>query len=95
MEVLQTSINHQFAVLSDECIYNLPQIYPNGRLASKEPGEVVAVLLHQGPYARFQQDLQGVALPMIEQYARGTAAQVQAIQALQVGQPQRNIPRDR
>ena len=31
MEVLQTSINHVFAVLSDECIYNLPQFYPNGR----------------------------------------------------------------
>jgi hypothetical protein len=33
MEVLQTSINHVFAVLSDECLYNLPQIYPNSSLA--------------------------------------------------------------
>ena len=31
MEVLQTSINHVFAVLSDECIYNLPQFYPNDK----------------------------------------------------------------
>jgi hypothetical protein len=37
----------------------------------------------------------GMWVPMIEQYARGTVAQVQAIQALQVGQPQRNIPRSR
>jgi len=55
----------------------------------------VAALLHQGPYARFQQDVQGTASPTIEQYARGTVAQVQAIQALQMGQPQRSIPRSR
>ncbi|WP_035988098.1 hypothetical protein [Leptolyngbya sp. KIOST-1] len=64
-------------------------------LGAGEQGEAVAALLHQGPYARFQQDLQGVTLPTIEQYARGTVAQVQAIQALQVGQPSQRISRVR
>jgi hypothetical protein len=82
-------------VSSDLSAIQLDQKVTAAALGTGESGESVAALLHQGPYARFQQDLQGVALPMIEQYARGTVAQVQAIQALQMGQPQRNIPRSR
>lgn len=82
-------------VSSDLAAIQLDQKVTAAALRAGESGEAVALLLHQGPYARFQQDLHGVAPPTIEQYARGTVAQVQAIQALQAGQPQRSIPRSR
>ena len=82
-------------VSSDLSAIQLDQKVTAAALGAGESGEAVAALLHQGPYARFQQDVQGVAPPTIEQYARGTVAQVQAIQALQVGQMQRSIPRSR
>jgi hypothetical protein len=77
-------------VSSDLTAIQLDQKVTAAALGAGESGESVAALLHQGPYARFQQDLQGVAPQTIEQYAQGTVAQVQAIQALQVGQPQRS-----
>jgi hypothetical protein len=82
-------------VSSDLAAIQLDQKVTAAALGTGESGDAVAELLHQGPYARFQQDLQGVAAPIIEQYARGTVAQVQAIQALQVGQPQRMPLRSR
>jgi hypothetical protein len=82
-------------VSSDLSAIQLDQKVTAAALGAGESGEAVAALLHQGPYARFQQDVQGTALPTIEQYARGTVAQVQAIQALQMGQQQRSIPRSR
>ena len=42
----------------------------------------MAALLQQGPYGQFQRDVKQVKSGMIEQYARGTVAQVQEIQAL-------------
>jgi hypothetical protein len=82
-------------VSSDLSAIQLDQKVTAAALGTGESGESVAALLHQGPYARFQQDVQGMAPQTIEQYARGTVAQVQAIQALQMGQPQRGIPRSR
>ncbi|MBD2110345.1 MULTISPECIES: hypothetical protein [Cyanophyceae] len=80
---------------SDLTAIQLDQKVTAAALGAGESGESVAALLHQGPYARFQQDVQGMAPPTIEQYARGTVAQVQAIQSLQVGQSQRMPPRAR
>jgi hypothetical protein len=82
-------------VSSDLSAIQLDQKVTAAALGAGESGESVATLLYQGPYARFQQDVQGMAPPMIEQYARGTVAQVQAIQALQMGRSQRSIPRSR
>ena len=82
-------------VSSDLSAIQLDQKVTAAALGAGESGDAVAALLYQGPYARFQRDVQGVASPTLEQYARGTVAQVQAIQALQVGQPQRSIPRSR
>ncbi len=76
-------------VSSDLSAIQLDQKVTAAAVGAGESGEGVAALLHQGPYARFQQDVQGVAPQTIEQYARGTVAQVQAIQALQMGQSQR------
>ena len=82
-------------VSSDLSAIQLDQKVTAAALGVGESGESAAALLHQGPYARFQQDVQGVAPQTIEQYARGTVAQVQAIQALPMGQTQRSIPRSR
>ena len=82
-------------VSSDLAAIQLDQKVTAAALGAGASGDVVAALLHQGPYARFQQDVQGTASPTIEQYARGTVAQVQAIQALQMGQSQRMPLRSR
>ncbi|MBW4652597.1 MAG: hypothetical protein KME20_06085 [Kaiparowitsia implicata GSE-PSE-MK54-09C] len=82
-------------VSSDLSAIQLDQKVTAAALGAGESGESVAALLHQGPYARFQQDVQGMAPQTIEQYAQGTVAQVQAIQALQVGQPRRMSTRNR
>ncbi len=77
-------------VSSDLSAIQLDQKVTAAALGTGESADGVAALLHQGPYVRFQQDVQGVAPQTIEQYASGTVAQVQAIQALQMGQPQRS-----
>jgi hypothetical protein len=82
-------------VSSDLTAIQLDQKVTAAALGAGESGDAVAALLHQRPYARFQQDLQGVAPPTIEQYARGTVAQVQAIQSLQMGHPRRMPTRTR
>ena len=78
---------------SDLSAIQLDQQVTAAALGSGESGDSVAALLWQGPYARFQQDVQGTSREAIEQYARGTVAQVQAIQSLQVGQPLRRSTR--
>jgi len=80
-------------VSSDLSAIQLDQQVTAAALGSGESGDSVAALLRQGPYARFQQDVQGTSREAIEQYARGTVAQVQAIQSLQVGQPLRRSTR--
>jgi hypothetical protein len=82
-------------VSSDLSAIQLDQKVTAAALGAGEPGETVAALLHHGPYARFQQDVQGVAPQTIEQYTSGTVAQVQAIQALQMGQTRRMPTRTR
>jgi len=82
-------------VSSDLSAIQLDQKVTAAALGVGESGDGVAALLLQGPYSRFQQDVQGTSLQTVEQYARGTVAQVQAIQALQMGQSQRMPPRTR
>ena len=82
-------------VSSDLTAIQLDQKVTAAALGAGESGEAVAVLLHQGPYARFQQDVQGVAPQKIEEYTREAVAQVKAIQALQMGQAQRMPLRSR
>ncbi len=72
-------------VSSDLPAIQLDQKVTAAVMGAGESGESVAALLHQGPYARFQQDVQGMGPPIIEQSARGTVPQVQKIQALQMG----------
>ncbi len=76
-------------VSSDLSAIQLDQKVTAAALGAGESGDGVAALLLQGPYSRFQQDVQGTSLQTVGQYARGTVAQVQAIQALQMGQSQR------
>ncbi len=76
-------------VSSDLAAIQLDQKVTAAALGAGESGDGVAALLLQGPYSRFQQDVQGTSLQTVEQYARGTVAQVQAIQSLQMGQSQR------
>jgi hypothetical protein len=59
-------------------------------LKAEESREAIAHLLQQGPYARFQRDVKQVQPSVIEQYASGTVAQVQEIQALRPEQGERS-----
>lgn len=52
-------------VSSDLAAIQLDQKVTAAALGAGESGEAVATLLHQGPYARFQQDLQGVTHPRL------------------------------
>ena len=67
---------------SDLAAIQLDQKVTAAALQAGESAESVAALLQQGPYGRFQRDVKQVKSGMIEQYARGTVAQVQEIQAL-------------
>ncbi|MCG8366720.1 MAG: hypothetical protein MJA27_25720 [Pseudanabaenales cyanobacterium] len=67
---------------SDLAAIQLDQKVAAAALQAGESAESVAALLQQGPYGRFQRDVKQVKSGMIEQYARGTVAQVQEIQAL-------------
>lgn len=55
-------------------------------LRSGESAEAVVHLLHQGPYAQFQQGVKQVSAVTIDQYAKDTVAQVPSNQALQVSE---------
>ena len=67
---------------SDLTAIQLDQKVAAAALQAGESAESTAALLQQGPYGRFQRDVKQVRSGMIEQYARGTVAQVQEIQAL-------------
>jgi hypothetical protein len=68
-------------------------------LQGGEGAGAIAALLQQSPYARFQREVKQVSPEVIEQYARGTVAQVQEIQSLRPVSPeqsrQRSQSRDR
>ncbi len=67
---------------SDLAAIQLDQKVAAAALQMGESAESTAALLQQGPYGRFQRDVKQLKSGMIEQYARGTVAQVQEIQAL-------------
>ncbi len=67
---------------SDLAAIQLDQKVAAAALQAGESAESTAALLQQGPYGRFQRDVKQMKPGMIEQYARGTVAQVQEIQAL-------------
>ena len=67
---------------SDLAAIQLDQKVAAAALQAGESADSTAALLQQGPYGRFQRDVKQVKSGMIEQYARGTVAQVQEIQAL-------------
>ena len=69
---------------SDLAAIQLDQKVVAAALQAGESAESVAALLQQGPYCRFQRDVKRVKSGMVEQYARGTVAQVQEIQALRL-----------
>ncbi|NEP20278.1 MAG: hypothetical protein F6J97_25930 [Leptolyngbya sp. SIO4C1] len=83
-------------ISSDLMAIQLDQKVVAAALRSGESAEAVVHLLHQGPYAQFQQGVKQVSAVTIDQYARGTVAQVQSIQALQVtpgkGRADRSVP---
>ncbi|MEO1351950.1 MAG: hypothetical protein AAFW84_24620 [Cyanobacteria bacterium J06635_15] len=71
-------------ISSDLMAIQLDQKVVAAALRSGESAEAAVHLLHQGPYAQFQQGVKQVSAMTIDQYAKGTVAQVQSIQALQV-----------
>jgi hypothetical protein len=77
-------------ISSDLSAIQLDQRVAAAALKAGELGEAIAHLLQQGPYARFQRDVKQVQPSVIEQYARGTVAQVQEIQALRPRQGERS-----
>jgi hypothetical protein len=71
---------------SDLAAIQLDQKVVAAALGAGESADAIASLLHQGPYARFQLDVKNVQPSAMEQYTKGTVAQVQAIQSLQTVQ---------
>lgn len=67
---------------SDLAAIQLDQKVAAAALKAGAAAESIAAMLQQSPYARFQRDVKQVQVGAIEQYARGTVAQVQDIQAL-------------
>lgn len=75
-------------ISSDWAAIQLDQKVAAAALKAGESGEAIAHLLQQGPYARFQRDVKQVQPATIEQYVRGTVAQVQELQAMRPVQNQ-------
>ncbi|NEQ54742.1 MAG: hypothetical protein F6K11_32235 [Leptolyngbya sp. SIO3F4] len=71
-------------ISSDLVAIQLDQKVVAAALRAGESAEAVVHLLYQGPYARFQQGVKGMDADALEQYAKGTVAQVQAIQVVPV-----------
>ena len=71
-------------VSSDLAAIQLDQQVVAAALRAGESAEVVTHLLYQGPYAQFQQGVKGMDARSLDQYAKGTVAQVQSIQSLQI-----------
>jgi hypothetical protein len=67
---------------SDLTAIQLDQKVAAAGLKAGEAAEGIAALLQHSPYAQFQRDVKQVQAGAIEQYAKGTVAQVQEIQAL-------------
>ena len=71
-------------VSSDLAAIQLDQQVVAAALRAGESAEAVTHLLYQGPYAQFQQGVKGMDAGSLDQYAKGTVAQVQSIQSLQI-----------
>ena len=69
---------------SDLAAIQLDQQVVAAALRAGESAEAVTHLLYQGPYAQFQQGVKGMDAGSLDQYAKGTVAQVQSIQSLQI-----------
>jgi transcriptional regulator with PAS, ATPase and Fis domain len=84
---------------SDLVAIQLDQRVAAAALQGGEGAGEIAALLQQSPYARFQREVKQVSPEVIEQYAKGTVAQVQEIQSLRPVSPeisrQRSQSRDR
>ncbi len=74
---------------SDLAAIQLDQKVAAAALQGGEGAAAIASLLQQSPYARFQREVKQVQPEVIEQYARGTVAQVQEIQSLRPGAVER------
>lgn len=68
---------------SDLSAIQLDQKVTAAALIDGDTPESVAALLLQGPYAQFQREVRQMSGEAIEQYAKGTVSQVQAIQSIQ------------
>jgi len=80
---------------SDLVAIQLDQKVAAAALKAGEKREAISALLQQGPYCRFQRDMKQVKSEVIEQYAKGTVAQVQEIQSLRPIQPEKSQQRSR
>jgi hypothetical protein len=80
-------------ISSDLTAIQLDQRVAAAALRAGDSPESVTALLHQGPYSQFQIGLKQVNPATIEQYGRGTVAQVQEIQSLRPQTPERTRQR--
>lgn len=80
-------------ISNDLTAIQLDQRVAAAALRAGESPESVTALLHQGPYSQFQIGLKQVNPATIEQYGRGTVAQVQEIQSLRPQTPERTRQR--
>jgi hypothetical protein len=80
-------------ISNDLTAIQLDQRVAAAALRAGESPEAVTALLHQGPYSQFQVGLKQVNPAVIEQYGRGTVAQVQEIQSLRPPTPERTRQR--
>ena len=67
---------------SDLAAIQLDQKVAAAALKAGEAPEAIAALLQHSPYARFQREVRQVKPEVLEQYAKGTVAQVQELQSL-------------
>lgn len=80
-------------ISNDLTAIQLDQRVAAAALRAGESPEAVTSLLQQGPYSQFQVGLKQVNPAVIEQYGRGTVAQVQEIQSLRPPTPERTRQR--
>ncbi len=78
---------------SDLTAIQLDQKIAAAALNSGESAQSVTELLHQGPYSQFQVGVKQVNLATIQQYGKGTVAQVQDIQGMRSQSPERTRQR--
>jgi hypothetical protein len=80
---------------SDLTAIQLDQKVAAAALKAGESAAAVSALLQQSPYVRFQREVKQVQAAALEQYARGTVAQVQEIQGLRPMQRESEQRRER